>query len=144
MHHEWPRLRCCSDLSGSVEICLLSGGGFRSPEGGGFRGRGGGRGAPRGRGGRGGFGGGRGGFGAGKKVLVEPHRHEGMYYSYLTLLGPGYNWLFLTTFDFTIIFSFTLLVGCNFFQHNLTCLTVHFFFISTYCITTMHLKSHKT
>ncbi|KAM9797914.1 rRNA 2'-O-methyltransferase fibrillarin [Neosynchiropus ocellatus] len=56
------------------------GGGFRSPEGGGFRGRGGGRGTPRGRGGRGGGGrGGRGGFGAGKKVLVEPHRHEGVF-----------------------------------------------------------------
>ncbi|XP_062279068.1 rRNA 2'-O-methyltransferase fibrillarin isoform X1 [Scomber scombrus] len=50
------------------------GGGFRSPEGGGFRGRGGGRGTPRGRGGRG-------GFGAGKKVLVEPHRHEGVFIS---------------------------------------------------------------
>ncbi|XP_071375135.1 rRNA 2'-O-methyltransferase fibrillarin [Centroberyx affinis] len=47
------------------------GGGFRSPEGG-FRGRGGGRGTPRGRGGRG-------GFGAGRKVLVEPHRHEGVF-----------------------------------------------------------------
>lgn len=48
-----------------------TGGGFRSPGGeGGFRGRGGGRGTPRGRGGRGGFGGGR-------KVTVEPHRHEG-------------------------------------------------------------------
>ncbi|XP_041650357.1 rRNA 2'-O-methyltransferase fibrillarin [Cheilinus undulatus] len=52
------------------------GGGFKSPDGGGFRGRGGGRGAPRGRGGRGG---GRGGFGGGKKVLVEPHRHEGVF-----------------------------------------------------------------
>uniref|UniRef100_A0A667ZTS4 rRNA 2'-O-methyltransferase fibrillarin n=1 Tax=Myripristis murdjan TaxID=586833 RepID=A0A667ZTS4_9TELE len=50
------------------------GGGFKSPEGG-FRGRGGGRGTPRGRGGRGG----RGGFGGGKKVLVEPHRHEGVF-----------------------------------------------------------------
>ncbi|XP_061677056.1 rRNA 2'-O-methyltransferase fibrillarin [Syngnathoides biaculeatus] len=50
-------------------------GGFRSPDGGGFRGRGGGRGTPRGRGGRGG----RGGFGAGKRVLVEPHRHEGVF-----------------------------------------------------------------
>ncbi|KAM6935653.1 rRNA 2'-O-methyltransferase fibrillarin [Lycodopsis pacificus] len=48
-------------------------GSFRSPEGGGFRGRGGGRGAPRGRGG------GRGGFGAGRKVTVEPHRHEGVF-----------------------------------------------------------------
>ncbi|XP_076592966.1 rRNA 2'-O-methyltransferase fibrillarin [Chaetodon auriga] len=57
------------------------GGGFRSPEGGGFRGRGGGRGTPRGRGGRGGRGGSRGGFGGGKKVLVEPHRHEGVFIS---------------------------------------------------------------
>ncbi|KAM9298904.1 rRNA 2'-O-methyltransferase fibrillarin [Gastrophryne carolinensis] len=48
-------------------------GGFKSP----------GRGGPRG-GGRGGFGGrggrgGRGGFGAGRKVVVEPHRHEGVF-----------------------------------------------------------------
>ncbi|XP_055781410.1 rRNA 2'-O-methyltransferase fibrillarin-like [Salvelinus fontinalis] len=49
------------------------GGGFRSPSGeGGFRGRGGGRGTPRGRGGRG-------GFSAGRKVTVEPHRHEGVF-----------------------------------------------------------------
>ncbi|XP_058502734.1 rRNA 2'-O-methyltransferase fibrillarin [Solea solea] len=48
-------------------------GGFRSPDRGGFRGRGGGRGTPRGRGG------GRGGFGAGRKVMVEPHRHEGVF-----------------------------------------------------------------
>ncbi|XP_061574124.1 rRNA 2'-O-methyltransferase fibrillarin-like [Cololabis saira] len=58
-------------------------GGFSSPDGGGFRGRGGGRGTPRGRGGRGGFGGGgrggRGGFGAGRKVMIEPHRHEGVF-----------------------------------------------------------------
>ncbi|XP_039368816.1 rRNA 2'-O-methyltransferase fibrillarin [Mauremys reevesii] len=62
------------------------GGGFRSPGGsdGGFRGRGGGggfrgRGGP-GRGGRGGGGrGGRGGFKGGKKVTVEPHRHEGVF-----------------------------------------------------------------
>lgn len=54
---------------------MFIGGGFRSPGGdGGFRGRGGGRGTPRGRGGRGG---GRGGFRGGKKVTVEPHRHEG-------------------------------------------------------------------
>uniref|UniRef100_A0A3Q2PB18 rRNA 2'-O-methyltransferase fibrillarin n=1 Tax=Fundulus heteroclitus TaxID=8078 RepID=A0A3Q2PB18_FUNHE len=56
------------------------GGGFKSPDGGGFRGRGGGRGTPRGRGGRGGRGGGgRGGFGGGKRVLIEPHRHEGVF-----------------------------------------------------------------
>ncbi|XP_007541114.1 rRNA 2'-O-methyltransferase fibrillarin [Poecilia formosa] len=55
------------------------GGGFRSPDGGGFRGRGGGRGTPRGRGGRGGRGGGRGGLGGGKRVLIEPHRHEGVF-----------------------------------------------------------------
>ncbi|KAM4015637.1 rRNA 2'-O-methyltransferase fibrillarin [Anomaloglossus baeobatrachus] len=42
-------------------------GGFRSP----------GRGGPRG--GRGGGRGGRGGFGAGRKVVVEPHRHEGVF-----------------------------------------------------------------
>ncbi|OCT71169.1 hypothetical protein XELAEV_18038075mg, partial [Xenopus laevis] len=70
-------------------------GGFRGGSRGGFggRGRGGdrggrggfrggfsspGRGGPRG-GGRGGFGGGRGGFGAGRKVIVEPHRHEGIF-----------------------------------------------------------------
>ncbi|XP_050786197.1 rRNA 2'-O-methyltransferase fibrillarin isoform X1 [Gopherus flavomarginatus] len=61
-------------------------GGFKSPGGsdGGFRGRGGGggfqgRGGP-GRGGRGGGGrGGRGGFKGGKKVTVEPHRHEGVF-----------------------------------------------------------------
>ncbi|XP_053307428.1 rRNA 2'-O-methyltransferase fibrillarin isoform X2 [Spea bombifrons] len=47
--------------------------------GGGFGGRGGGfRGGPRG-GGRGGARGGRGGFGAGRKVIVEPHRHEGVF-----------------------------------------------------------------
>ncbi|CAG0917721.1 unnamed protein product [Notodromas monacha] len=44
---------------------------------GGFRGRGGGggrgRGTPRGRGGRGG------GFGAGRNVVVEPHRHPGVF-----------------------------------------------------------------
>ncbi|XP_069803775.1 rRNA 2'-O-methyltransferase fibrillarin [Dendropsophus ebraccatus] len=51
---------------------------------GGFGDRGGGRGGfgdrGRGRGGfRGGGRGGRGGFGAGKKVIVEPHRHEGVF-----------------------------------------------------------------
>ncbi|XP_065591151.1 LOW QUALITY PROTEIN: rRNA 2'-O-methyltransferase fibrillarin-like [Cyrtonyx montezumae] len=58
------------------------GGGFKSPGGGGGGGRGGfggrGRGGP-GRGGRGGRGGGRGGFKGGKKVTVEPHRHEGVF-----------------------------------------------------------------
>ncbi|XP_051577212.1 rRNA 2'-O-methyltransferase fibrillarin-like [Myxocyprinus asiaticus] len=58
------------------------GGGFRSPDGGsgegGFRGRGFGRGTPRGRGGRG-AGGGRGGFRGGRRVTVEPHRHEGVF-----------------------------------------------------------------
>lgn len=64
-----------------ISFFLSGGGGFRSPEGGGFRGRGGGRGTPRGRGGGRGFGGGRGGrgFGGGRKVLIEPHRHEGFY-----------------------------------------------------------------
>ncbi|XP_072835637.1 rRNA 2'-O-methyltransferase fibrillarin [Pogona vitticeps] len=61
------------------------GGGFKSPGGGGgggggfrggFRGgRGGGGGRGRGGGGRGG----RGGFRGGKKVTVEPHRHEGVF-----------------------------------------------------------------
>ncbi|XP_076111739.1 rRNA 2'-O-methyltransferase fibrillarin-like [Mytilus galloprovincialis] len=47
------------------------GGGDRGGRGGGFRG---------GRGGRGGGGrGGRGGFAGGKKVVVEPHRHEGVF-----------------------------------------------------------------
>ncbi|XP_061341685.1 rRNA 2'-O-methyltransferase fibrillarin 2-like [Gastrolobium bilobum] len=40
-------------------------------------GRGGGRGAPRG--GRGGRGGGRGGMKGGSRVVVEPHRHEGIF-----------------------------------------------------------------
>lgn len=50
------------------------------PRGGGVqsRGRGGGRGAP-GRGGRGGRGGGRGGAKGGSNVIVEPHRHKGVY-----------------------------------------------------------------
>ncbi|VDI37700.1 rRNA 2'-O-methyltransferase fibrillarin [Mytilus galloprovincialis] len=47
------------------------GGGDRGGRGGGFRG---------GRGGRGGGGrGGKGGFAGGKKVVVEPHRHEGVF-----------------------------------------------------------------
>jgi len=64
------------------------GGGDRGRGRGGFspggRGRGGpggrgGRGTPRGRGGRGGGRGGRGGMGGGKKVVVEPHRHAGVF-----------------------------------------------------------------
>ncbi|KAH0631306.1 hypothetical protein JD844_005588 [Phrynosoma platyrhinos] len=60
---------------------MRPGGGFKSPGGGGgggaFRG---GRGGSRGRGGpRGGGRGGRGGFRGGKKVTVEPHRHEGVF-----------------------------------------------------------------
>jgi len=53
---------------------------------GGFGGRGGGRGGPRGGGGRGGppgrgggRGGARGGAAGGKKVIVEPHRHKGVF-----------------------------------------------------------------
>ncbi|KAJ3374942.1 rRNA 2'-O-methyltransferase fibrillarin [Allomyces macrogynus ATCC 38327] len=48
---------------------------------GGPGGRGGGRGAPRGgaRGGRGGRGGARGGAAGGAKVVIEPHRHEGVF-----------------------------------------------------------------
>ncbi|CAI9533590.1 unnamed protein product, partial [Staurois parvus] len=49
-------------------------GGFGDRGGRGGRGRGGPRGGGRG-GGRGGFG----GFGAGRKVVVEPHRHEGVF-----------------------------------------------------------------
>ena len=45
---------------------------------------------------------------------------------------PGYNWLFLTTLDFTIIFHLKnylpCLVWCHYFQHNLTCVTVQLFF----------------
>ncbi|XP_040183131.1 rRNA 2'-O-methyltransferase fibrillarin [Rana temporaria] len=50
-------------------------GGFGDRGGRGGFGGGRGRGGPRGRGGRGGFG----GFGAGRKVVVEPHRHEGVF-----------------------------------------------------------------
>ncbi|XP_034936673.1 rRNA 2'-O-methyltransferase fibrillarin [Chelonus insularis] len=68
-----------------------SGGGFKGGRGGsggggrgGFRGGSGGRGGgtPRGRGGRGGRGGGgggKGGFKGGKTVIIEPHRHEGVF-----------------------------------------------------------------
>ncbi|ORX74592.1 Fibrillarin [Linderina pennispora] len=58
------------------------GGGRGGARGGGFGGRGGAtRGAPRGgaRGGRGGRGGARGGAKGGAKVIVEPHRHEGIF-----------------------------------------------------------------
>ncbi|XP_035743728.1 rRNA 2'-O-methyltransferase fibrillarin-like [Vespa mandarinia] len=58
------------------------GGGSSFGRGGGRRGgRGGGRGGgtPRGRGGRGGRGGGGGGFKGGKTVIIEPHRHEGVF-----------------------------------------------------------------
>ncbi|KAJ3231629.1 fibrillarin [Chytriomyces hyalinus] len=56
-------------------------GGGRGGFGGDRGGRGGGRGAPRGgaRGGRGGARGGRGGARGGAKVIVEPHRHEGVF-----------------------------------------------------------------
>ncbi|XP_037049139.1 rRNA 2'-O-methyltransferase fibrillarin isoform X1 [Bradysia coprophila] len=63
-------------------------GGFggRGGGGGGGRGRGGGRGGPGGRGGGGGRGrggggrgGGGGGFKGGKTVVIEPHRHEGIF-----------------------------------------------------------------
>ncbi len=61
------------------------GGGVRGSRGGGGRGFGGGRGRGGDRGGRGGGGrggrGGRGGMGAGKKVIIEPHRHEGVFIS---------------------------------------------------------------
>merc|ERR1719223_586454 len=62
------------------------GGGVRGSRGGGGRGFGGGRGrggdrGGRGGGGRGGRGGRGGGMGAGKKVIIEPHRHEGVFIS---------------------------------------------------------------
>lgn len=59
----------------------FGGGGRGGGGGGGFRGRGGGRGGG-GRGGRGGGGrpsGGPGGFKGGKKVIIEPHRHAGVF-----------------------------------------------------------------
>lgn len=59
------------------------GGGRGGGRGGGGGGRGGGRGGntPRGRGGKGGGGRGRGGggFKGGKTVVIEPHRHEGVF-----------------------------------------------------------------
>lgn len=54
-------------------------GGFGGRGGGGGRGAGGGRGGGRGRGGPGGGRGGKGGFSAGKTVVIEPHRHEGVF-----------------------------------------------------------------
>jgi len=55
------------------------GGGRGAPRGGARGGRGGGRGAPRGRGGARGGRGGRGGARGGAKVVVEPHRHGGVF-----------------------------------------------------------------
>ena len=44
----------------------------------------------------------------------------------------GYNWPFLTIFDFAIIFHLKnylpCLVWCHYFQHNFTCVTVQLFF----------------
>lgn len=60
----------------------FGGGGGRGGGGGGFRGRGGGGRGGGGRGGRGGGGrpsGGPGGFKGGKKVIIEPHRHAGVF-----------------------------------------------------------------
>ncbi|KAF7993489.1 hypothetical protein HCN44_010084 [Aphidius gifuensis] len=55
-------------------------GSFGGDRRGGGGGRGGGRGTPRGRGGpRGGGRGGAGGFKGGKTVVIEPHRHEGVF-----------------------------------------------------------------
>lgn len=65
-------MQCIFHVCFDTFLCLLFDKGFRSPgDEGGFRGRGGFRGTPRGRGG------GRGGFRGGKRVTVEPHRHEG-------------------------------------------------------------------
>ena len=45
---------------------------------------------------------------------------------------PGYNWPFVTFFDFAIIFHLKnylpCLAWCHYFQHNLTCVTVQFHF----------------
>ncbi|ERT02316.1 rRNA 2'-O-methyltransferase fibrillarin [Sporothrix schenckii 1099-18] len=59
----------------------FGGAGRGGPGGAGGRGggRGGARGAPRGRGGRGGGRGGASGASGGKKVVVEPHRHKGIF-----------------------------------------------------------------
>ncbi|XP_060211810.1 rRNA 2'-O-methyltransferase fibrillarin 1-like isoform X1 [Lycium barbarum] len=54
-------------------------GDFGGGRGGGAMRRGGGRGGGRGRGGRGGGGRGRGGMRGGTRVVVEPHRHEGVF-----------------------------------------------------------------
>ena len=58
-----------------------------------------------------------------------------------------YNWLFLTTFDYIIIFHLKnylpCLVWCHYFQHNLTCDCTVIFFILTYYINTMDLKSQN-
>ena len=44
----------------------------------------------------------------------------------------GYNWPFLTTFDFTTVFQLKnylpCLVWCHYFQHNLTWVTVQLLF----------------
>lgn len=51
-----------------------------------------------------------------------------------TLCSPGYNWPFLTTFDFSSMFHLKncspCLVWCCFYQHNLTFLTGQLFFHS--------------
>ena len=64
------------------------GGARGGARGGSFGGRGGGRGAPRG--GRGGARGGRGGAAGGAKVVVEPHRHAGVF------IGRGKEDMLLT------------------------------------------------
>ena len=66
----------------------------------------------------------------------------------MSLSYQGYNWLFLTTFDCTIIFHLKnylpCLVWCHYFQHILTCVTVQLlFFILAYYVNTMDLKSQN-
>ena len=58
----------------------------------------------------------------------------------------GYNWLFLTTFDYTIIFHLKNYLPClvSLFSaqpHMCDCTVI--FFILTYCINTMDLKSEN-
>lgn len=76
-------LQCFVYINSKVSVWLtrvqiLGGrGGFGDR--GGRGGRGGGRGAPRGRGGRGGGRGGAAGAKGGAKVIIEPHRHAGVF-----------------------------------------------------------------
>ena len=57
----------------------------------------------------------------------------------------GYNWPFMTTFDFTIIFHRALPCLVSLFSAQpYMCDCTVIFFISTYCVNIMDLKSQKT